>query len=125
MARFRAALTLLAIALAGCGGGGAAARDDATRDAADLNRDNHAREVVAMQRVLGGDPVSESVWLRADGTAAVRRGGGGGYWDVAVKLSPSDTDRMLGLVRHAPFAALADNTIAPGGFSGDDNGIRY
>jgi hypothetical protein len=78
-----------------------------------------------MQRVLGDDPVSESVSLRVDGTAAVRRGAGRGYWDVAVKLSPAEEERMLGLVRNAPFAALASNTITPGGFGGDDDGIRY
>jgi hypothetical protein len=121
MARLGAALTFLFVALAGCGGDDAPSR----RDAADINRDNHAREVVQMQRVLGDDPVSESVSLRVDGTAAVRRGGGRGYWDVAVELSPSDTRRMLGLVRRAPFAAMEGNTITPGGFAGDDNGIRY
>ena len=78
-----------------------------------------------MQRVLGDDPVSESVSLRIDGTAAVRRGGGRGYWDVAVELSAADRDRMLALVRGAPFAALAGNTITPGGFAGDDDGVRY
>jgi hypothetical protein len=109
---------LLVAGVAGCG-------SDARRNAADINRENHAREVVHMQRVLGDDPVSESVSLRVDGTAAVRRGGGRGYWDVAVQLSPADTERTLGLVRSAPFAALASNTITPGGFAGDDDGIRY
>jgi len=109
---------LLVAGVVGCG-------SDAPRDAADINRDNHAREAVHMQRVLGDDPVSESVSLRVDGTAAVRRGAGRGYWDVAVKLSPAEKERMLGLVRGAPFAALASNTIAPGGFGGDDDGIRY
>ena len=97
----------------------------APRDAADIVRANHAPEAAWMQRVIGDDPVSESVSLRVDGTAAVRRGGGRGYWDVAFELSPAEKARMLGLVEHAPFAALADNTIEPGGFGGDDDGIRY
>src|SRR5215216_3596673 len=117
-------VALLAVALAGCG-------DDpqhtaaVPRDAADIVRANHAPEAAWMQRVIGDDPVSESVSLRVDGTAAVRRGGGRGYWDVAVELSPAERARMLKLVEHAPFAALADNTIEPGGFGGDDDGIRY
>jgi len=112
---------LLVAAVAGCGSGSSSE----PLDAADIVRANHAREAVHMQRVLGDDPVSESVSLRVDGTAAVRRGGGRGYWDVAIELSQSDRERMLGLVRSAPFAALAANTIAPGGFAGDDDGVRY
>jgi hypothetical protein len=113
---------LLAAALAGCGGGDKPA---AQRDAADIVRANHAREAVYLQRVLGDDPVSEWVSLRVDGTVAVRRGGGRGYWDVAMELPPAEAERTLKLVDRAPFAALADNTITPGGFAGDDNGIRY
>lgn len=109
------------MALAGCGG------DDAAPppDAADLNRANDAPEAIYLQRVLGDDPVSESVSLRVDGTAAVRRGGGRGYWDVAVELSQPEAERALRLVRAAPFAALQDNTITPGGFAGDDDERRY
>jgi hypothetical protein len=107
--------------LAGCGG------DDGrpAPDAAELNRTNDAKEAVYLQRVLGDDPISESVSLRVDGTAAVRRGGGRGYWDVAVELSEPQAERTLRLVRGAPFAALADNTITPGGFAGDDDERRY
>ena len=112
---------IVAAALAGCGDEPAAA----PRDAADIVRANHAKEAVWMQRVLGDDPISESVSLRVDGTVAVRRGGGRGYWDVAVELDPAEADRALKLVRDAPFAELADNTITPGGFGGDDDGIRY
>jgi hypothetical protein len=114
---------LVAAALAGCGGDDAAA--PAPRDAADIIRANHAAEAVYLQRVLGDDPVSESVSLRVDGTAAVRRGGGRGYWDVAVRLDPAEAERTLALVRRAPFAALARSTIDPGGFGGNDNGRRY
>jgi hypothetical protein len=119
----RIVAALLAVAaLAGCG---SSAQPASPPDAADINRANHAREAIFLQRVLGDDPISESVSLRVDGTAAVRRGGGRGYWDIALDLSPGDTERALRLVRAAPFAALADNTITPGGFGGDDNERRY
>jgi hypothetical protein len=114
---------LFAVALAGCGDG--EEPTTAPRDAADLIRANHAAEAVYLQRVLGDDPTSESVSLRVNGTAAVRRGGGRGYHDIAIELSKGEADRALALVRRAPFAALADNTITPGGFAGDDNGWRY
>ena len=48
-----------------------------------------------MQRVIGDDPVSESVSLRENGTVAVRRGGGRGYWDIAIELSPAERRRAL------------------------------
>ena len=112
---------LAALVLAGCG-------SDASErplDAADINRNNHAEEAVYLQRVLGDDPISESVSLRVDGTAAVRRGGGRGYWDIALELSEAQAERSLSRVRAAPFAALADHTITPGGFGGNDNERRY
>jgi hypothetical protein len=118
----RIAIALLAaLALSGCGS------DDNERplDAADINRNNHAEEAIFLQRVLGDDPISESVSLRVDGTAAVRRGGGRGYWDIALELSEAQAERSLSQVRAAPFAALADHTITPGGFGGNDNERRY
>jgi hypothetical protein len=118
----RIAIVLLAaLVLAGCGG------DEKERplDAADINRNNHAEEAIYLQRVLGDDPISESVSLRVDGTAAVRRGGGRGYWDIALELSEAQAERSLSEVRAAPFAALADHTITPGGFGGNDNERRY
>lgn len=118
----RIAIALLAaLALAGCGGN----ENERPLDAADINRNNHAEEAIFLQRVLGDDPISESVSLRVDGTAAVRRGGGRGYWDVALELSKAQAERSLSQVRAAPFAALADNTITPGGFGGNDNERRY
>jgi hypothetical protein len=70
----------VAVALAGCGGDEPVA--PAHRDAADIVRAKPAAEAVFFQRMLGDDPVSESVSLRVDGTAAVRRRGGRGYWDA-------------------------------------------
>ena len=119
--RFAIAL-LAAAALIGCG---SSADPTPPPDAADVNRANHAEEAIFLQRVLGDDPISESVSLRVDGTAAVRRGGGRGYWDIALDLTPAETERALRLVQAAPFAALADNTITPGGFAGDDDERRY
>ena len=118
----RIAIVLLAaLALAGCGSD----NPEQPLDAADINRKNHAEEAIFVQRVLGDDPISESVSLRVDGTAAVRRGGGRGYWDIALELSEAQAERSLSEVRAAPFAALADNTITPGGFGGNDNERRY
>lgn len=116
MLRVLAAVMALAL-LAGCGG--------KEPDAADLNRTNEAPEAVFLQRVLGDDPVSESVSLRVDGTAAVRRGAARGYWDLAIELSPAEAERTLAHARGAPFAALAGRVIPPGGFYGDDNERRY
>jgi hypothetical protein len=119
----RIVIALLATsALAGCG---ADSPPERPLDAADINRANHAEEAIFLQRVLGDDPISESVSLRVDGTAAVRRGGGRGYWDIALELSDAQAKRALSQVRAAPFAALADNTITPGGFGGNDNERRY
>jgi hypothetical protein len=112
---------LAALVLVGCG----SEKNDQPLDAADINRNNHAKEAIFLQRVLGDDPISESVSLRVDGTAAVRRGGGRGYWDVALVLSKAQAERSLTQVRAAPFARLEDHTIMPGGFGGWDNDRRY
>jgi hypothetical protein len=118
----RIAIALVAaVALVGCG----AENDERPRDAADIIRANHAEEAIYLQRVLGDDPISESVSLRVDGTAAVRRGGGRGYWDIALELSEQQADQALSQVRAAPFARLANHTISPGGFGGNDNERRY
>jgi hypothetical protein len=119
----RIAIALVAaIFLVGCG---SEKHNEQPLDAADINRNNHAGEAIFLQRVLGDDPISESVSLRVDGTAAVRRGGGRGYWDVALELPKEQAERSLSQVRAAPFARLADHTITPGGFGGNDNERRY
>jgi hypothetical protein len=118
----RIAIALVAaLVLAGCG----SENQERPLDAADINRANHAEEAIFLQRVLGDDPISESVSLRVDGTAAVRRGGGRGYWDIALELSDKQAERSLSQVRAAPFTRLAGNTITPGGFGGNDNERRY
>ena len=115
-----AVAVLAALVLVGCG----SEKNDQPLDAADINRNNHAEEAIFLQRVLGDDPISESVSLRVDGTAAVRRGGGRGYWDIALELSKEQAGRALTQVRAAPFARLVDHTITPGGFGGCDNERR-
>jgi hypothetical protein len=115
----RIVIAFVALAVVGCGA------EKQPLDAADINRANHAEEAIFVQRVLGDDPISESVSLRVDGTAAVRRGGGRGYWDIALELSDEQSKRALSQVRAAPFARLANNTITPGGFGGWDNERRY
>jgi hypothetical protein len=76
--------------------------------------------------VQGDDPLPDSVSLRADGTADVRRGGGhGGFRNVWVVLGKADAARSTQLVRQTPWKRLDGMTIKPGGFGGWDNDMRY
>jgi hypothetical protein len=85
-----------------------------------------APEVVYLYRVQGDDPLPDSVSLRADGTADVRRGGGhGGFRTVEVVLTGKQAARATRLVEHAPWKALDGHTVKPGGFGGWDNDMRY
>jgi hypothetical protein len=107
----------VAVALAGCGAG------DAKRTAAARPE---APEVVYLYRVLGDDPMPDSVSVRADGTADVRRGGGqSGIRIVEVALSRAETERAERLAARTPWKALEGRTVTPGGFGGWDNDMRY
>jgi hypothetical protein len=83
-------------------------------------------EVVYLYRVQGDDPLPDSISLRADGTADVRRGGGhGGFRTVEVALDQADAAKSMRLVADAPWTALDGHTVTPGGFGGWDNDMRY
>jgi hypothetical protein len=110
-------------ALAGCGG------DEPAKQAAKpaaAAAESPAKEIVYLYRVQGDDPLPDSVSLRADGTAAVTRGGGhGGFRTVQVVLADADAVRATRLAEHAPWKALDGRTVTPGGFGGWDNDMRY
>lgn len=111
------------IALAGCGGDKPAAKAPAP---APKHAAAKAPEVVDLYRVQGDDPLPDSVSVRADGSADVRRGGGhGGFRTVQVALSPQVAARAARLAEHAPWKALDGRTVKPGGFGGWDNDMRY
>jgi hypothetical protein len=107
------------VALAGCGG-------ETKAPAAKAPAAQKAPEVVFLYRVQGDDPLPDSVSLRADGSADVRRGGGhGGFRTVAVALPDGVAARATRLAEHAPWKALDGRTVKPGGFGGWDNDMRY
>jgi hypothetical protein len=108
------------VALAGCGGDGRAPTAERPAQKAE------APEVVYLYRVQGDDPLPDSVSLRADGRADVRRGGGhGGFRTVEVALPHDAAARATRLAEHAPWSALDGRTVKPGGFGGWDNDMRY
>jgi len=106
------------LAFAGCGGEPA---ERAVKPAT-----TPAKEIVYLYRVQGDDPLPDSVSVRADGTAAVIRGGGhGGFRTVQVELDGAVAARATRLAAHAPWKALDGRTVTPGGFGGWDNDMRY
>jgi hypothetical protein len=112
----------LAVGLAGCGGQSEPAKRPATAPEGRAE----APEVVFLYRVQGDDPLPDSVSLRADGTADVRRGGGhGGFTTVGVVLTRAQAARATRLVERTPWKALDGHTVTPGGFGGWDNDMRY
>jgi hypothetical protein len=109
----------LLFALAGCG-------EEAAKRTAKPAATAPAKEIVYLYRVQGDDPLPDSISLRADGTAAVIRGGGhGGFRTVQVKLDDAVAARATRLAEHAPWKALDGRTVTPGGFGGWDNDMRY
>jgi hypothetical protein len=111
---------LLLVALAGCGD-----TPDGPREQAPAARPQ-AREIVYLYRVQGDDPLPDSISLRADGSADVRRGGGGsGIIWVKAALDRRETAHAERLVERAPWRALDGATVEPGGFGGWDNDRRY
>ena len=99
----------LIAALAGCGG----FKSD-TPVAAHTTAHPEAPEVVYLFRVQGEDPLPDSISLRADGRAHVRRGGGhAGFRSVEVALSHADAAKSIRLVAHAPWKALDGHTVTP------------
>jgi hypothetical protein len=119
----RAVVIAIALAaLAGCGGDAkpAAQPKPAAAEKAE------APEVVFLYRVQGDDPLPDSISLRADGRADIRRGGGhGGFRSVEVELSHAVAARATRLAEHAPWKRLDGHTVKPGGFGGWDNDMRY
>jgi hypothetical protein len=114
--------TLLLVPLAGCG----ATTDQPPRAKAPAAQAAKAPEIVWFYRVQGDDPLPDSISLHADGTADIRRGGGGaGIKWVKATLNPRETAQATRLVKSAPWKALDGTTVDPGGFAGWDNDMRY
>jgi hypothetical protein len=125
------AATVAVLAVAGCGGSATEQRAAApmatpTPDAADINRDATAPELVHVYKTLGDDPYPWTLTVRTDRTANLIVGGGhGGGNDKLVRLSPRLADRAKRLVAAVPWKRLAGHTVEPGGFGGNDNMARY
>jgi hypothetical protein len=110
---------VLFAALAGCGG----SKSDAPV-AAEKTARPEAPEVVYLFRVQGDDPLPDSLSLRADGRAHVRRGGGhAGFRSVEVALNHADVAKSIRLVARAPWKALDGHTVTPGEVTND--AMRY
>lgn len=124
MVRYVVAAVLVAGALAaGCGGGDHRPAPAAAPTAAPRHQ---APVAIYMFRVLGDDPLPDTITVRRDGSVVVARGGGhGGTRFDQVALSPHEKRKVLRLARTAPLHILAHNTITPGGFGGWDNTMRY
>jgi hypothetical protein len=111
---------VLVLAIAGCGGEAKPAAKTKPKP------EPKAAEVVYLYRVQGDDPLPDSISLRADGTADVRRGGGhGGFTSYKVDLPEAAAARATRLAEDAPWKHLDGHTVEPGGFGGWDNDMRY
>ena len=114
-------------ALPGCGGGDRPApRPRHAAAPIPTATPKPAPEAVYMFRVLGDDPLPDTVTVHTDGSVLVVRGGGhGGSRFDDVVLPRREQRKVLRLARRAPLRILAHNTITPGGFGGWDNTMRY
>jgi hypothetical protein len=113
---------MILVGIAGCGGESSPVAEQTPTPSPKPK----AAEVVFLYRVQGDDPLPDSVSLRADGTADVRRGGGhGGFRSVEVVLPHAAAAHATRLAVHAPWKALDGSTVTPGGFGGWDNDMRY
>ena len=86
------------------------------------------RGVVRAERqvgVQGDDPLPDSISLRADGPAALIRGGAHGGFRSECRAQRAVAARATRLAEHAPWKALDGSTVTPGGFGGWDNDMRY
>jgi hypothetical protein len=111
----------LLVGLYGCGGDAPAPHAKAPPAARAASP-----EIVWFYRVQGDDPLPDSLSLHADGSAEIRRGGGGaGIKWVKAQLDRRETARATRLVEAAPWKALDGTTVDPGGFAGWDNDMRY
>jgi hypothetical protein len=117
----RALVIIAAAALAGCG----ATQEQTSAPIERPVKESSAPEVLYFYRVLGDDPVPDTVSLHADGTALVKRIAGRGWKDIEVTLTPAEARRVIAMAKRAPFAQLDGRTVEPGGFGGSDNGMRY
>jgi hypothetical protein len=122
---------VLAILLAGCGGGDQPRREAAATatpapDAADMNREAKAPAIIHVYKTIGDDPYPWTLTVRRDNTANLIVGGGhGGGDDKVVHLEPAVTQRTVRLVAAVPWRKVDGHTVEPGGFGGNDNMARY
>jgi hypothetical protein len=127
----RYAAIVAAIGLAGCGGGerpakpAAPARASAGGNAVEPPA-RHAPQAIWMYRVLGDDPLPDTITVWRDGSVQVIRGGGhGGSEFNDVVLSRGEQRKVLRLARRTPLRIARHNTIKVGGFGGWDNTMWY
>jgi hypothetical protein len=97
-----------------------------TPDAADINRQATAPELIYVYKTQGDDPMPWTLTVRKDSTANLIYGGGHtGGTDKVVLLQPATTRRASRLVAAVPWKRIRGHTVEPGGFGGDDNMARY
>lgn len=122
---------LAALALAGCGGDERPAKPAAPARASTSDRGvkppaKHPPEAIWMYRVLGDDPLPDTITVWRDGSVQVIRGGGhGGSEFNDVILPRREQRKVLRLARRTPLGLARHNTIEPGGFGGSDNTMWY